>query len=129
MSSNERSFNLYIIWLYSEKSFTTYRLRSHNAYYLTFYILYLNLIFNIFWSRGVLLKIGHYTKINLMIYNCIRMFGKITFVVIVRYEVIGMLAIKSLEKCGRNVFDCFTYWWLWNNKNWIILVARFRSLQ
>ena len=32
------------------------------------------------------------------------MFGKIIFVVIVKYEVIGILAIKSLEKRGRNVF-------------------------
>ena len=32
------------------------------------------------------------------------MFGKIIFVVIVKHEVIGILAIKSLEKCGRNVF-------------------------
>ena len=64
--------------------FPTHQLWRHKTLYLTWY-----LIFPSFWSHSVLLKIGRYTKSNLMIYN-LRMFGKIIFVVTVNYDFIGI---------------------------------------
>ena len=55
-------------------------------------------------SHSVLLTIGQYSKSNLAIYN-LRMFGKIIFVMIVKYDVTGILATRLLEKCDRTVFE------------------------
>ena len=79
--------------------FPTFQLWRHNILYLTRYP-----VFPTFWSYSVLLKIGQYTKGNLVIYN-LSTFGKIIFVVTVNYDVISIQAKGSLEKCGRTVFE------------------------
>ena len=61
------------------KVFPTYQL-SHLEWYL---------IFPAFRTHSVLLKIGQYSKSNLMIHN-LSMFGKITFVVTVDYYIISI---------------------------------------
>ena len=99
MINNERPYEWYIIWLCSEKKlFPTHQLWRHNILYLMRY-----LVFPVFWSHIVLLKIGLYTKRNLMIYN-LSMFGTKIFVVAVNFDVIGIQATGSLEKWGRTVF-------------------------
>ena len=67
-----------------KKFFPTYQLWRHNILYLMRY-----LVFPAFWSHSVLLKIGQYTKRNLMIYS-LGMLGKIIFVVTVIYDVISI---------------------------------------
>ena len=67
-----------------KKNFPTYQPWRHNNLYLTWHLISLA-----FWSHGVLIKIGQYTKCSLMIYN-LSMFRKINFVVSVNYDVIGI---------------------------------------
>ena len=77
MISNERPFKWYI-------NFPSYQLLRHNILYLTRY-----LVFPAFWSHSILLKIGQYTKSNMIIFNS-SMFGTKIFDVIVNYDFIGI---------------------------------------
>ena len=72
------------------KQFTICELWHYNILYLSWYLI---------WKHSVLLKIGQYTKSNLMMYD-LSMFGKIIFVVSVNYDVISIEVTGSLEKCG-----------------------------
>ena len=74
---------IYNMTMFRKKNFFfAYQLWRHNILYLTW-----NLIFLAFWNHSVLLRIGQYTKSNLMTYN-LKMFEKIFFVAIVINDVI-----------------------------------------
>ena len=60
------------------------------------------LVFPAFRSYSVLVKVGKYTKSNLLIYN-FSMFGQISFLVTVNYDIISIQATWSLEKCDTTV--------------------------
>ena len=85
MISNERPFKWYIIWLYLEKIFSLPT--SYDVYF----------IFPVFWSHSVLIKIGQYTKSNLMIYNFSIVLA-IVFVMTVNYDVSVNLVPRAILK-------------------------------
>ena len=85
MISNERPFKWYIIWLYLENFFSLPT--SYDVY----------LIFPVFWSHSVLIKIGQHTKSNLMIYNFSIVLA-IVFVMTVNYDVSVNLVPRAILK-------------------------------
>ena len=85
MISNERPFKWYIIWSYLEKFFSLPT--SYDVY----------LIFPVFWSHSVLIKIGQHTKSNLMIYNFSIVLA-IVFVMTVNYDVSVNLVPRAILK-------------------------------
>ena len=101
-----------------KKIFPYLPVRRHNILYLTRYLV------PAFWCHSVLLKIGQYTKRNLMIYS-LSIFGKIIFVVTVTYDLISIEATRSLEKCDRTIFEIVSPTDDFQTiKNGITLVAR-----
>ena len=71
--------------MFRKKIFSYIAVITHNILYLTKYLIF-PCILKLY---SVSLKIGQYTKNDLMLYN-LSIFGKIFFVVTVNYDVIGI---------------------------------------
>ena len=112
MISNERPLAWYIIWLCPGK-----QISLPNRYDIITFSMWRHLVFPVFWSPSVLLKIGQYTKSSLMIYN-LSTFGKNNCGdhKLWRHWYLGNGVLRKMWYDGFR--NCFTYLWFWDNKKW-----------
>ena len=102
---------IYNMTMSGKTNFSAYPLWHHNVFHVTC------LVFPVFWSPSVLLKIGQYTKSSLMIYN-LSTFGKNNCGdhKLWRHWYLGNGVLRKMWYDGFR--NCFTYLWFWDNKKW-----------